>query len=65
MRQKHRKNVPPTSRRRWDVTTNSITAATGRDPRKVREDINAGVFEPWDTGSLARYVMGHILIKEA
>ena len=65
MRQKNRRKVPMLERRRWEVTTNTITAATGRDPRKVREDINAGVFKPWDTASLARYVMGHILIGEA
>jgi len=65
MAYKSRTTIPQPSRKRWDVTTNSITAATGRNPRKVREDINAGVFEPWDTGSLAKYVMGHILIKEA
>ena len=52
-------------RRRWEVTVSSICRATGRSPRRIRDDINDGLVKPWDTLSLAHYVMGHVHLKDA
>jgi hypothetical protein len=46
-------------KRRWDVTTSSIAAATGKNARVVRADINKGLVSPWDLVSLAQYVLLH------
>ena len=51
------------NKRIFKFTLNDVSAATGRGIDSVRDDSSRGKFDPEDLLSLARYVVGHVLIR--
>jgi len=51
------------TKRTFKFTLADVAVSTGRGIHSVRSDRKEGKFDPEDLLSLARYVVGHVLIR--
>ncbi len=52
-------------RRRYRYGVKEVAMACGMEELRVRRDRKSGIFDLGDLVSVSRYVIGHVLVKEA